>query len=282
MSKIFICHSTEDRPLVEREFLGLLKALGLDTWFAAANIQSTEQWEREILAGLEDSKWFLLIMSRHSALSEWVKDEVSWAIEHRPRTTIPVRINDCIARDIHIRLPRIQHIDFGINRRQAAHKLIKLLVDAEYASSPKETDQRHFTGEWISAVQPVYYPAGSKWHIQRVQITPSPQGYTVETVKAENKLQWRMEAKLIANSFLVGRWASMRKAAQSHGYMTLQISRNGQYMYGHDYGVALKEGESNFGVLLFGQNQESLGSAWKAMRSWRRKMLPLTETIDFS
>src|SRR5262249_51159150 len=153
-----------------------------------------------------------------------------------PRTIIPVLIDDCSPRDIHIRLPRIQQIDYRANPTQAMHKLIKFLVDAEYAPDPNAIDQRHLTGQWISAVQPVYYQAGNQWHVQHVQITPSPQGYAVETVKAQKKLQWRMDAKLVANSFLVGRWMSRRKSSQSHGYMTLQISRNGQYMYGHDYG----------------------------------------------
>lgn len=280
MSRIFISHTTADRTLVEREFLGLLTALGFDVWFAEAEIQSTEQWERSILSGLENSKWFLLIVSRASVLSEWVKDEVNWAIEHRPNTIIPILIDDCNSRDIHIRLPRIQHIDYHPDSRQAANKLIKLLVDAEYAPNPRDEDQRHFTGDWISAVQPIYYRAGSQWHIQHVQITSSPKGYTVETVKSEKKLQWRMEAKLVANSFLAGPWVSMRKSSQSHGYMSLQISRNGQYMFGHDYGVVLREQESNFGILLLAQNEENLQLAWKAMRSGGRKMLPLTDTID--
>jgi len=281
MSRLFISHATADRRLVKREFLGLLRALGLDTWFSEEDIQSTEHWERAILSGLESSKWFVLIMSRASALSEWVKDEVAWAIENRPKTIVPILIDNCNPRDIHIRLPRIQRIDYRTNHLQAAHKLIKLLVDAEYAPNPKEADQRLLSGSWISAVQPIYYAAGNKWHIQDVQITPSPDGYVIETVKAEKKLQWHMAAKLVGNSFLVGPWESRRKSSQSQGYMSVQIARNGQYMFGHDYGVVMKEEESHFGILLFGRNKERLQLAWKAMHSGTRRMLPMTATVDF-
>jgi len=281
MSKLFISHTSADRALVEREFLGLLRALGFDTWFAEEDIQSADHWERSILSGLEDSKWFVLIMSTDSAVSEWVKDEVSWAIEKRPETIIPILIDDCNPRDIHIRLPRIQHIDYRIDSTQALHNLIKRLVNAEYVPNPVEANRRDLTGQWVSAVQPVYYAAGNQWHIQYVQITYSPKGYAVKTVKAEGKLQWRMEAKLVANTFLVGPWSSRRKSSQSHGYMSLQISRNGQYMFGHDYGVVFKEQESHFGILLLGQTEESLQYAWKAMASGRREMLPLTHTVNF-
>jgi hypothetical protein len=81
MSKLFISHSTSDRKFVEDKLAGLLKALGFDVWFAENDIKTAEQWERSILAGLESSDWFVLVMSPRSAKSEWVKDEVNWAIE---------------------------------------------------------------------------------------------------------------------------------------------------------------------------------------------------------
>jgi len=68
------------------------------------------------------------------------------------------------------------------------------------------------------------------WHVQDVEISGSPDMYTVKTDSAPGKLQWRLDAKLVANAFLVGIWHSTRVGSRSQGYMTLQLARNGTYM----------------------------------------------------
>lgn len=145
----------------------------------------------------------------------------------------------------------------------------------------KGRGRRRLFGDWFSAVQPVYYKTG-KWHIQKVQIKPSFFGLVVETVESDGKLQWRMYAKLEDQTFFVGRWKSARPGSISNGYMSLQISPNGKYMCGHDYGAIVKDGGSDFGILLLGRSQADLESAWKAMSKGMREMLPLTEETDFA
>jgi len=132
MSKLFISHASSDREFVELELMGLLTALGFDVWFAEEDISTAEHWERSILDGLKKSDWFVLVMSPRSERSEWVKDELSWAIDERQGRIIPILIDDCDSREFHIRLPRIQYIDFRDDRKVAREKLIKLLVDKTY------------------------------------------------------------------------------------------------------------------------------------------------------
>ncbi|PZN76466.1 MAG: hypothetical protein DM484_16660 [Candidatus Methylumidiphilus alinenensis] len=71
-------------------------------------------------------------MSPRSTASEWVKDEISWAINNIPDRIIPVLIEDCQPIDFHIRIPRLQYIDFKYNIQKAREDLIKLLVSSEY------------------------------------------------------------------------------------------------------------------------------------------------------
>lgn len=132
MAKLFISHATADRGFVQNELLGLLRALGFTVWFAEEDIKTSDQWERSIRRGLESSDWFLLILSPRSAASEWVKDELSWAIEERPGRVVPILVEDCNLRDFHIRLPRIQHVDWRANSKEGRNRLIKVLVEAEY------------------------------------------------------------------------------------------------------------------------------------------------------
>src|SRR5205809_18943 len=100
----------------------------------------------------------------------------------------------------------------------------------------------------MSAVQPVYYQRDG-WHVQDVVISGSADAYAVKTVAAPGKLQWRLDAKLTVNAFLAGPWHSTREGSRSQGYMTLQLARNGMYMCGHDYALALGEA-AHFGVIL--------------------------------
>lgn len=77
-------------------------------------------------------------------------------------------------------------------------------------------------GEWLYAVQPVYYltrhnapnkqpPLEERWHIHRLEITPSWRGLKALTVDAPGKLQWVWYPRLKKEFFLTGIWRSTRK-----------------------------------------------------------------------
>lgn len=276
MSSVFVCHATGDQVFVERVLLGLLKSLGLDIWYAPESIRASEAWKDSIAAGLQDADWFVVVVSKQAAASEWVGKEVSDALERLPNKIIPIVIDGSSLRDVHESLPDIHCINYHADSDRATHSLVGLLVDAEYRGL-----QRQLAGKWISAVQAVYYAAGNAWHVQDVEIAPTPRGYSVATIPAPGKLQWRFEAKLVANAFFVGRWFSKRAGSESKGYMSLQISRNGTYMFGHDYGVVFDEGKAHFGVMLLAKTEEKLEIARTAMKRARRKMSSLDKRIDF-
>jgi hypothetical protein len=301
MARVFISYSSADHDFVQSEVDGLIKALGFETWFAPTNLRSSELWEKSILIGLESSDWFIVIVSASATSSDWVKKELSWAFDNLSDRIIPLVIDGSDVGDVDKRLSNIHHLDYGADRTQATQRLVKRLIDAEYRGF-----QRHLSGKWICAVQPVYYSKNisyyerrdamnlihalkqvfssgkTKWHIQEVQITPSLAGYVIDTISAKDKLQWCWNASLVSNAFLVGPWKSKRKTSGSHGFMSVQISRNGTYMYGHDYAVVLEEAKAHYGVLLLGKDENSLVKAWTAMRNARRDMFSLKNKIDFS
>ena len=84
-SRVFISHAEADRERVEREVITPLESHGFRTWYCREDVRSASLWERAILDALEGSDWFLIVMSPASMQSEWVKDEVHWAIDHRTR-----------------------------------------------------------------------------------------------------------------------------------------------------------------------------------------------------
>lgn len=134
--RVFISHSTRDRSYVEREIIALLSANGIDTWYCKDDIRTADEWERTIFKGLESCEWFLLAMSVHSAASEWVKDEVHWAIDERPNRIVPVRIGECKPRDFHIRLGRIQYVDFLLDLEEGKRRLLQVWQSERVPATP--------------------------------------------------------------------------------------------------------------------------------------------------
>jgi hypothetical protein len=146
IQRVFVSHSTLDRQWVEREIISFLDENGIRTWYAKSAIITSAQWEREILRGMESCDWFLLVVSPRAAGSEWVKDELCWAIDQRPTKIIPVIQERTDLYQFHIRLPRLQHVDFSSKIAEAKELLLHLLRKEKVpeAHSPVGTDKdRH-------------------------------------------------------------------------------------------------------------------------------------------
>jgi hypothetical protein len=129
VNQVFISHATDDRKWVEKEVVYPLNANGVKTWYSTESIASAAQWKREILKGLESCDSFLLVVSLASSKSEWVKDELFWAMTHRPTRIGPVIYQMCDLWKFHIRLPRLQYIDFA-DQAVARYKLLNVFVDS--------------------------------------------------------------------------------------------------------------------------------------------------------
>jgi hypothetical protein len=128
VNQVFVSHATEDRHWVESEVVLPLNGNGIKTWYSTKSIASAAQWEREILKGLESCDWFLIVVSLASSKSEWVKDELFWAMSHRPTRIVPVIYQMCDLWKFHIRLPRLQYVDFA-DRAVAREKLLTSFSD---------------------------------------------------------------------------------------------------------------------------------------------------------
>ena len=125
--KVFLSHSSKNRELLERELLPIMDEMDVDYWYSRVSIQSAIEWERSILAGLEQCSSFLLIMTPEALQSQWVKDELFWAIDNRPDKIIPVLMSPCNPADFHIRMRRIQIIDYAGDPELAREGLKGLL-----------------------------------------------------------------------------------------------------------------------------------------------------------
>lgn len=150
MSTYFISHATPDRDFVETKIISLLDAMGISHWYSSEHIRSAEQWERSIARGLESCDGLILVMSPDAAMSEWVRDELCWAMEHRAGRIIPVVCRACDPASFHIRLPRLQHVDFSSNAEKATYSLISTLKELE---DHIKSRMRSVSGSWEGNIQ---------------------------------------------------------------------------------------------------------------------------------
>jgi hypothetical protein len=79
---VFVSHSTSDRYWVEKEIIEFLSDNKIRPWYSADAISTAAQWEREILKGMEACEWFSIVVSPAAAESDWVKDELFWAMQN--------------------------------------------------------------------------------------------------------------------------------------------------------------------------------------------------------
>ncbi len=125
---VFVSHSTQDIAWIEADLIPLLRSIGIVPWYSRDDIRTTEYWERQILTALRKCDWFLIVLSSRSAESEWVKDELHWAIANRANRIIPVLIDRCDLHDFHIRLSRIEYADWVSDRDEAREKIREILA----------------------------------------------------------------------------------------------------------------------------------------------------------
>jgi 5'-deoxynucleotidase YfbR-like HD superfamily hydrolase len=126
---VFLSHSSLDRHIVEEEIIPVLEKGGVTVWYSPAEIRTSEQWERSIRSGLESSEWFVIVISRNSAKSEWVKHELNWAVQNRwsPGRIIPIALDDSKVDVFHLALDRLQWVHFRRDP-QAKTKLVQLFA----------------------------------------------------------------------------------------------------------------------------------------------------------
>ena len=246
MSKCFISHANKDRQFVEREIIGFVHAIGIETWYSKDDIVTSEQWERSILSGLKSSDWFILVMSTSAAHSEWVKDEISWAIKHSPGRIIPILIDDCKKSDFHIRLDRIQHIDFRGHSAEGRQKLIGHLVDAEYRPIRRASA---IIGKWSGTVhqnrgpegQPLDYPCCATLTVTQQEI----KGHFTTEVLYEGemiKMDFDVTGNLTYERFLQVNHSSKDQGVIQFGSMIFELDSAGRRMKGKYIGYgALSE-----------------------------------------
>jgi hypothetical protein len=142
MAYAFLSHSSMDKQVVEK----LAQRLGkervfLDKW----DLEVGDVLPAKIAEGIVDpsSKWFILIASKNSMDSRWVKYEVNVAIlrqiEEENYKIIILKIDDC---SIHPELSPYIRIDGQINLEKSFDDIVKIIKSEGRGLIPRKEDWR--------------------------------------------------------------------------------------------------------------------------------------------
>ncbi len=124
---LFICHSSED-DLAADQFRQRLEGNGITCWFAPKNIAGGDVWTDSIDDAIDASTALLVLVSRHSLQSKWVKAEVTRAFNAQKRI-IPVKIDNSKVDKGGLRLilSSFQIIDATESEIEAANSVVAAL-----------------------------------------------------------------------------------------------------------------------------------------------------------
>lgn len=122
--KIFLSHSSEDKPFVEKLAKDIL-GLKIDVWLDKWEIKVGDSLINKIEEGLESSDYLIIVLSKNSVKSAWVKKELNAIlcdeIYSNTIKILPVLIDDCT---IPIFLKEKRYADFRDDYDQGFQDLL--------------------------------------------------------------------------------------------------------------------------------------------------------------
>ncbi|NOH04111.1 MAG: toll/interleukin-1 receptor domain-containing protein [Chloroflexi bacterium] len=154
--RVFLCHASQDKPIV-RELYQRLSAEGwLDPWLDEEKLLPGQDWDMEIEKAVEAADAVIVCLSNRSVTKEgYIQRELKFVLDialEKPEGTIfvvPLRLDDCM---LPRRLRAWHYVDyFPVEQRKRAYprllqslnaRYVQILPDAEEAktTSPNAAD----------------------------------------------------------------------------------------------------------------------------------------------
>lgn len=147
MTFAFLSHSSKDKIIVEE----LANRLGKENIFYDKwDLDAGELLPSKLSEVIYDSKWFVLIASKNSMASRWVKYELNIAIrrhiEDENYRIVVAKIDDC---EINSELTPFVYIDSSKNPKDAVDKIVKLILsDGKGILEPRKDWHREIVGRY--------------------------------------------------------------------------------------------------------------------------------------
>jgi hypothetical protein len=124
--EIFLSHSSKNKAKAE-EFAEIIRRHGIPIWYSKTNIRGAQQWMLEIGNALKRCDWFVVLISKDSVNSTWVKRELAYALCHNQyeQHILPVIIEDCDPEDLSWTISIFQMIDMKVYDPGTCQELLR-------------------------------------------------------------------------------------------------------------------------------------------------------------
>lgn len=124
---LFIAHAAADQALVRECLVMPLNQRGLAPWISGERISPGSDWLSETEKALEASDWVLVALSPNALKSQWVRLEFDWALEHRRNGIVPLLIETCEWKRLHLGIRLLELVDLRTDFSQKISNLVERL-----------------------------------------------------------------------------------------------------------------------------------------------------------
>jgi hypothetical protein len=141
--RIFLCHASQDKPIVRELYQKLLAEGWIDPWLDEEKLLPGQDWDMEIEKAVESADVVIVCLSNHSVTKDgYVQRELKFVLDialEKPEGsifTIPLRLNDC---ETPRRLRSWQYVDyFPDEKRNNAYGKLKQSLNIRLESLKKQ------------------------------------------------------------------------------------------------------------------------------------------------
>lgn len=125
--EVFLSHSSKNKKFVD-ELANVLTTHGVPIWLSSTNLMGAQQWHDEIGAALKRCDWFVIVISKQSVKSEWVKRELVHALNDRKyrNRIVPILLQECETDKLSWTLSQMQMVDFRANAKIGYEELLRV------------------------------------------------------------------------------------------------------------------------------------------------------------
>ena len=164
--KVFLCHSSDDKPAV-REIFQRLKVEGwIDPWLDEEKLYPGQNWDMAIEIAVEKSDAVIVFLSNNSVSQEgYVQKEIKKILDVADEKSegtiflIPLRINDC---KVPRRLEKWHYVDsFPKDRKERAYKRLLFSLQSRAENLGVSISQNEQKGKTLNKKKLLYFIGGS-------------------------------------------------------------------------------------------------------------------------
>jgi len=151
--RVFLCHSSQDKPIVRELYQRLLAESWIDPWLDEEKLLPGQDWDLEIEKAVESADAVIVCVSGKSVTKEgYVQKEIRKVLDialEKPEETIfiiPLRLDDC---ELPRRLRSLHYVDyFPAEKRGQVYQRLMQSLDIRFRQlNPQQEDAQEIRKE---------------------------------------------------------------------------------------------------------------------------------------